>query len=31
VLLLAAIERLNRRRQVRRLSKPLSSTEAKIR
>jgi amino acid transporter len=31
VLLLAAIERLNRRRQARRLSKPLSSTDAKIR
>jgi hypothetical protein len=31
VLLLAAIERLNRRRQTRRLSKPLSSTDAKIR
>jgi len=30
VLLLAAIERLNRRRQARRLSKPLSSTDAKI-
>jgi len=31
VLFLAAIERLNHRRQARRLSKPLSSTEAKIR
>lgn len=31
VLLLAAIERLNRRRQARRLSKPLNSAEAKIR